>query len=85
MFQSLKIYNQLFIRLLVILVGVVLSFYLLQKELVYSAVFSFFVVVLLVFELYRYLKNAFLLGHVSSWHYLLHLRIDEIPCGRSAN
>lgn len=61
MFQSLKIYNQLFIRLVVILVGVVLSFYLLQKGLIYSAVFSFFVVVLLVFELYQYLKNAFLL------------------------
>ena len=61
MFQSLKIYNQLFIRLLVILVGVVLSFYLLQKGLIYSAVFSFFVVFLLVFELYLYLKNAFLL------------------------
>lgn len=61
MFQSLKIYNQLFIRLIVIGIGIETSFYLLQKGLIYSALFSFFIVVLLFIEMYSYTKNAFLL------------------------
>jgi two-component system, NtrC family, nitrogen regulation sensor histidine kinase NtrY len=61
MFQSLKIYNQFFIRLLVIVFGIGAIFYLLQKELIYTSVFSFFIVLLLLIELYFYIKNAFLL------------------------
>ncbi|TRX23319.1 GHKL domain-containing protein [Flavobacterium franklandianum] len=60
MFQSFKIYNQLFIRLLVIVLGFGFGFYLLQKGLIYTAVFSFFTVLLLLIELYSYVKNAFL-------------------------
>ncbi|KGD67278.1 two-component sensor histidine kinase [Flavobacterium aquatile LMG 4008 = ATCC 11947] len=61
MFQSLKIYNQLFIRLLAIVLGVGASFYLLQKGLIYTSIFTFFIIILLFIELYFYIKNAFLL------------------------
>ncbi|WP_298118609.1 ATP-binding protein [Flavobacterium sp.] len=61
MFSSFKIYNHLFIRLLVIVFGVAISFYLLEKDLIYTSIFSFFIVLLLLIELYLYIKNAFLL------------------------
>lgn len=60
MFQSFKIYNLLFIRLLVIIIGAGIAVYLLQKGLIYTAVFSFFILFLLLIELYFYVKNAFL-------------------------
>jgi two-component system nitrogen regulation sensor histidine kinase NtrY len=61
MFSSFKIYNQLFIRLLIIVFGIGVSFYLLEKNLIYTAIFSFFIVSILLIELYLYVKNAFLL------------------------
>lgn len=60
MFQSFRIYNQLFIRLIVVIVGVGIAVYLLQKGLIYSSVFSCFIIFLLLVELYWYIKNAFL-------------------------
>ena len=60
MFQSFKIYNQLFIRLLVIIIGFGIAVCLLQKGLIYSSVFSCFIIFLLLIELYWYIKNAFL-------------------------
>ena len=60
MFQSFKIYNQLFIRLLVIIIGVGIAVCLLQKGLIYSSFFSCFIIFLLLIELYWYIKNAFL-------------------------
>ncbi len=60
MFQNIKIYNQLFVRLLVVILGVSLAFYFVQKSLIYTAVFSFFIIFVLLIELYLYLKNAFL-------------------------
>jgi two-component system, NtrC family, nitrogen regulation sensor histidine kinase NtrY len=61
MFSSFKIYNQLFIQLLIIVFGIGVSFYLLEKNLIYTAIFSFFIVSILLIELYLYVKNAFLL------------------------
>lgn len=60
MFQSFKIYNQLFIRLLFIIIGVGIAVFLLQRGLIYSSVFCFFIIFLLLVELYWYIKNAFL-------------------------
>ena len=60
MVQSFKIYNQLFIRLLAIIIGVGIAVYLLQKGLIYSSVFSCFIIFLLLIELYWYIKNTFL-------------------------
>lgn len=60
MIKSFKIYNQLFIRISVILLGFVGVFYLLQKELIYSFIFFVFIIFILIIELYFYLKNAFL-------------------------
>jgi two-component system nitrogen regulation sensor histidine kinase NtrY len=61
MFKSWKTYNLLFVRLIFILSVAGISIYLFQKELVFTAVFGLFMVFLLVFEMYLYLKNAFLL------------------------
>jgi nitrogen fixation/metabolism regulation signal transduction histidine kinase len=60
MFQSFKIYNQLFIRLLFIIIGVGIAVFLLQRGLIYTSVFCFFIIFLLLIELYWYIKNAFL-------------------------
>lgn len=59
MFESLKIYNQLFIRLLVIILGAGIAIYLLQKGLIYTSIFAWLVFLMLLIELYYYLKNAF--------------------------
>lgn len=60
MFQNIKIYTQLFIRLIIVILGVSVAFYFLQKNLIYTAIFSFFIIVVLLIELYLFLKNAFL-------------------------
>lgn len=59
MLGSLKIYNQLFIRLIVILIGFGFTTYLFQIKLFYTSLFLGLLVFLLVLELYLYLKNAF--------------------------
>lgn len=60
MLAKFKTYNQLFIRIIVILFGLAVVFYLLQQELIYSFVFASFIILILLFEMYFYLKNAFL-------------------------
>ncbi|NHN27040.1 HAMP domain-containing histidine kinase [Flavobacterium jejuense] len=59
MLGSIKIYNQLFIRLVIILMGFGFTTYLLQKDLFYTSLFVGLLVLLLTIELYTYLKNAF--------------------------
>lgn len=59
MHKSLKIHHFLFLRLIFILFGTGISIFLLQKGLVFSAIFGFFIIFLLLLELYFYLKNAF--------------------------
>ncbi|TRX35454.1 HAMP domain-containing histidine kinase [Flavobacterium sp. ZT3R18] len=61
MFKSLKIYQLLFIRLIIILSGSGISIFLFQKGLVFTAIFGLLIIFLLVVEMYFYVKNAFLL------------------------
>lgn len=56
---SLKIYNQLFIRLLFILISFGIAAYLFQNNLIYTSIFTELLTLLLVVELYSYLRNAF--------------------------
>lgn len=60
MLANFKIYNQIFIRILLILFGCGAVFFLFQKDLVYTSIFVGFIVLVVLFELYFYLKNAFL-------------------------
>jgi two-component system nitrogen regulation sensor histidine kinase NtrY len=61
MFKSLKTYQLLFLRLIIILSSTGISIFLFQKGLVFTAVFSLLIIFLLVVEMYFYVKNAFLL------------------------
>jgi len=61
MMQSLKIYNQLFIRILIVLIGFTLTFLLYQKELIYTSIFCSLLLLLAVIEIYFFIKTAFLL------------------------
>jgi nitrogen fixation/metabolism regulation signal transduction histidine kinase len=61
MFKSLKIYQLLFLRLIIILSVAGISIFLLKKDLVFTAIFGLFMVFLLIVEMYFYVKNAFLL------------------------
>ena len=60
MLANFKIYNQVFIRTLFILLGIGAVFFLLQKSLIYTSIFIGFIVLLFIIELYFYVKNAFL-------------------------
>ena len=60
MLARFKIYNQVFIRIILILLGFAAVFFLLQKNLIYTSLFIGFIVLLFIIELYFYLKNAFL-------------------------
>ena len=59
MHKSLKIHHFLFLRLIFILFGTGISIFLFQKGLVFSVIFGFLIIFLLLLELYFYLKNAF--------------------------
>ncbi|MFE3867729.1 sensor histidine kinase [Flavobacterium sp. LS2P90] len=61
MFKSLKTYQLLFLRLILILSIAGISIFLFQKELIFTAIFGLFTVFLLIVEMYFYIKNAFLL------------------------
>lgn len=61
MFKSLKTYQLLFLRLIIILSSAGISIFLFQKGLVFTAVFGLLLLFLLVIEMYFYVKNAFLL------------------------
>lgn len=60
MLSHFKIYHQIFIRILLVLLGIGAVFYLLQKSLIYTSIFIGIIVLLLIIELYFYVKNAFL-------------------------
>ena len=60
MLANFKIYNQIFVRVLLILLGFGGVFYLLQKSLLYTAILTAFLAFLFIVELYFYIKNAFL-------------------------
>ncbi len=60
MLKNLKIYHFLFLRLLVILGSISLSGYFFSKKLSYTGIFIGFVSVLLLIELFIYIRNAFL-------------------------
>lgn len=59
--QSLKIYNQLFIRILIILIGFASAFFLYQKGLIYTSIFCSLILLLAIIEIYFFIKTAFLL------------------------
>lgn len=61
MFKSLKIYQLLFLRILIILVGAGILIWLLQKELIFATAFVLLIILLLVVEMYFYIKKAFLI------------------------
>jgi two-component system nitrogen regulation sensor histidine kinase NtrY len=61
MFKDLKIYQLLFLRILLILVSAGILIWLLQNELIFTTVFVFLIILLLVIEMYFYLKKAFLI------------------------
>lgn len=59
--KSFKIYNQLFIRILILLIGFGITFFIYQKGLVYTALFGILILLLLLIEMYQYIRNAFLI------------------------
>jgi two-component system, NtrC family, nitrogen regulation sensor histidine kinase NtrY len=59
MFKSSKIYNLLFIRLILVILASIFSIYIFQNKLIFTSLFIFLIVVLLIVEMYFYLKNAF--------------------------
>nr|WP_315150758.1 HAMP domain-containing sensor histidine kinase [uncultured Flavobacterium sp.] len=61
MHKSLKIYQLLFLRLIIILLGAGISIFFFQKGLVFTAVFCLIIIFLLIVEMYFYVQNAFLL------------------------
>lgn len=61
MFKSSKIYNLLFLRLIFILVGIEIAILFFKKDLIFTTLFSLFIVFLLIRELYFYVKNFVLL------------------------
>lgn len=58
MFKTQKTHHYLFLRLLVLFSGVVLSFFLFSKNLLYSCFLSSLLSFLLLIEMYFFLKNA---------------------------
>jgi two-component system nitrogen regulation sensor histidine kinase NtrY len=61
MHKSLKIYQLLFLRLIIILSGTGISIFFFQKGLVFTSVFCLIIILLLIVEMYFYVQNAFLL------------------------
>ncbi|MEN2400159.1 ATP-binding protein [Flavobacterium sp. MC2016-06] len=60
MLKSLKTYNLIFLRLILIVAGIEFSLYLHNIRFVFVPIFGFLIVALLVIELYFYVKNAIL-------------------------
>ena len=60
MLSNFKIPNQVFFRIILILMGFVAVFFLFQKSLMYTSIFIGFIDLLFIIELYFYQKNAFL-------------------------
>ncbi|REG98105.1 sensor histidine kinase [Flavobacterium aquicola] len=61
MHKSLKIYQLLFLRLIIILLGAGILIFFFQKGLFFTAVFCLIIIFLLIAEMYFYIKNAFLI------------------------
>jgi two-component system, NtrC family, nitrogen regulation sensor histidine kinase NtrY len=61
MISTFKIYNLLFIRIIFILIGFGIVFYLYSKGLIYTSIFVSFILILGLLEMYFYVKKAFLL------------------------
>ena len=58
--KNLKLYHQLFIRLLLLLLVFIGSFLLLYKSLIYSSIFGFLLFLLMGIEFFTFLRNTFL-------------------------
>ncbi|WP_431243160.1 hypothetical protein ACQ9BO_26900 [Flavobacterium sp. P21] len=61
MLKSLKTYQLLFLRLILILFGIEFSIYLHKINFVFAPIFGFLIVFLLIIELYNYVKSIILL------------------------
>jgi two-component system, NtrC family, nitrogen regulation sensor histidine kinase NtrY len=61
MISTFKIYNLLFIRIIFILIGFGIVFYLYSKGIIYTSIFVSFILILGLLEMYFYVKKAFLL------------------------
>ncbi|MFD1601895.1 sensor histidine kinase [Flavobacterium artemisiae] len=61
MLKSFKTYKLLFLRLLVIIFGIEFSIYLSKINFVFAPIFGFLIVLLLIVELYFYVKSIILL------------------------
>lgn len=60
MFKSWKTYQLLFLRLILILSVAGIVIFLIQKDLVFTAIFSILLIFILIVEMYFYIKNTFL-------------------------
>ena len=58
--KQLQLYHLLFLRIMLIIIAVGCGLLLLQKGLVYTAAFTFLVFILLLFELFAFIRNSFL-------------------------
>lgn len=61
MFRSFQTYKLLFFRLLLIVAGIEISIFFFKKNLIFTGVFSLFIVFLVIREMYFYVRNFVLL------------------------
>lgn len=61
MFQSFKTYKLLFLRLIIIVAAIEVSIFFFKKDLLFTAIFGFFIVFLLLREMYFYVRNFVLI------------------------
>ncbi|MDA6068332.1 HAMP domain-containing histidine kinase [Flavobacterium sp. AC] len=61
MFQSIKTYKLLFLRLILIVAGIEVSIFFFKKELLFTGIFGLFIVFLLLREMYFYVRNFVLI------------------------
>ena len=61
MFKTLQTYKLLFFRLIMIVLGIEISIYFLKINLLFTGIFGFFIVFLLIREMYFYVRNFVLL------------------------
>lgn len=61
MFQSLKTYKLIFLRLIMIIAAIEVSIYFFKKGLVFTAIFGLFIVFILLREMYFYVRNFVLI------------------------
>ncbi len=59
MHQLFKIYNQIFIRLIIILLGTCFAIFIFQNGLIFSSLFIFFIDAMLIVEMHFFVKNVF--------------------------